>query len=196
MAFDGGTILFPISYIFSDVLTEVYGYAKARRVVWAGFICLALASLTFFFVRILPGEATWQGYAGQGAYDAILGGMSTGGIVLASLAGYWLGNFSNNFILAKMKVLTKGRFLWMRTIGSTLVGELFDSVTFILIATLFGVFPWSLFITLALTNYIFKCSIEALMTPVTYQVVRFLKRAENEDYYDKGTNFTPFKIQE
>ncbi|MFZ5883237.1 MAG: queuosine precursor transporter, partial [Chloroflexota bacterium] len=117
MAFDAGTILFPVSYIFGDVLTEVYGYKRSRRVIWAGFAALALSAVVFGIVRALPGEATWQGYAGDDAYDAILGGMSSGGIVLASLAAYWAGEFSNSFTLAKMKVLTNGRWLWMRTIG-------------------------------------------------------------------------------
>ena len=117
MAFDAGTILFPVSYIFGDILTEVYGYRRSRRVIWAGFACLALSAVIFWIVRIMPGEATWQGYAGDAAYNAILGGMSTGGIVLASLAGYWTGEFTNSFILAKMKVLTNGRWLWTRTIG-------------------------------------------------------------------------------
>jgi hypothetical protein len=192
MAFDAGTILFPVSYIFGDILTEVYGYKKSRRVIWLGFACLALSAVIFGIVRALPGEVTWQGYAGDGAYDAILGGMSTGGIVLASLAGFWTGEFTNSFILAKMKVLTKGRWLWTRTIGSTLVGELVDTVMFVVVASVFGVFPWSLFLALTVTNYLFKCGIEALMTPVTYGIVGFLKRAENEDFYDKETNFNPF----
>jgi len=194
LAFDAGTLLFPISYIFGDILTEVYGYKRSRRVIWTGFICLGLSAFVFWIVRMLPGEATWQQYAGQNAYNAILGGMSSGGIVLASLLGYWTGEFSNSFTLAKMKILTGGRWLWTRTIGSTLVGELVDSLVFILIASLFKVFPWSLFVTLVLTNYIFKCSIEALMTPVTYLVVNGLKLREHEDYYDRATNFTPFQI--
>ena len=192
MAFDAGTILFPISYIFGDILTEVYGYKNSRRVIWTGFLCLALASATFWAVSHLPGESTWQGYAGDAAYNAILGGMSSGGIVLASLAAYAMGEFSNSFILAKMKVLTQGRWLWTRTIGSTIVGELIDSATFIAIASLFGVFPWSLFSTLVFTNYLFKVAIETIMTPVTYLAVDRLKRAENEDYYDRDTNFNPF----
>ncbi len=192
MAFDAGTILFPISYIFGDILTEVYGYKNSRRVIWTGFFCLALASVTFWAVSHLPGEGTWQGYAGDAAYNAILGGMSSGGIVLASLAAYAMGEFSNSTILAKMKVLTRGRWLWTRTIGSTLVGELIDSATFIAIATLFGVFPWSLFTSLVFTNYLFKVAIEAAMTPLTYLAVNGLKRAENEDYYDRDTNFNPF----
>jgi uncharacterized integral membrane protein (TIGR00697 family) len=194
MAFDAGTILFPLSYIFGDVLTEVYGYKQSRRVIWAGFVCLALSAVVFWIIRLMPGEATWQGYAGDDAYNAILGGMSTGGIVLASLAGYWTGEFTNSFILAKMKVLTQGRWLWARTIGSTIFGQLVDTVMFVVVASAFGVFPWSLFLTLTVTNYLFKCVVEALMTPVTYVVVGALKRAENEDYYDRGTNFNPFTV--
>jgi queuosine precursor transporter len=194
MAFDAGTLLFPVSYIFGDILTEVYGYKRSRRVIWTGFFCLALTSVVFWLVRILPGEATWQEYAGQNAYNVILGGMSTGGIVLASLIGYWAGEFSNSFTLAKMKILTRGRWLWSRTIGSTLVGELVDTLFFVFVASLFRVFPWSLFVTLVLTNYIFKCSVEALMTPLTYLVVNRLKHFEHEDYYDRNTNFTPFQI--
>jgi len=192
MAFDAGTILFPVSYIFGDILTEVYGYKNSRRVIWAGFFCLALSGLIFWIVRSLPGEATWQSYAGDAAFNAILGGMSTGGIVLASLAGYWTGEFANSFILAKLKILTDGRWLWIRTIGSTILGELADTVIFVVVASLFGVFPWSLFLTLTVTNYLFKCGVEALMTPITYVVVNALKRAEDEDYYDRGTNFNPF----
>ncbi|NOT05863.1 MAG: queuosine precursor transporter [Anaerolineales bacterium] len=195
MAFDAGTILFPIGYVFGDILTEVYGYQRSRRVIWTGFFSLALAALVFWVISILPGEVTWQGYAGDKAYQSILGGMSSGGIVLASLAGFWLGEFSNSFILAKMKILTRGRWLWSRTIGSTLVGELVDTVMFVVVASAFGVFPWSLFLTLTLTNYLFKVAVEVLMTPVTYLVVRALKRAEGEDYYDRDTNFNPFVMQ-
>ena len=194
LAFDAGTLLFPISYIFGDILTEVYGYKRSRRVIWTGFAALAVSALVFWIVQRLPGEATWQEYAGDAAYSAILGGMSSGGIVLASLAAYWLGEFSNSFVLAKMKILTDGRWLWTRTIGSTLVGELVDSAVFIAIASLFGIFPWSLFVTLSLTNYLFKTATEAVFTPITYIVVNSLKRVENEDYYDRETNFNPFTI--
>ena len=195
MAFDAGTILFPIGYVFGDILTEVYGYQRSRRVIWTGFFALALAALIFWVISILPGEVTWQGYAGDEAYQSILGGMSSGGIVLASLAGFWLGEFSNSFILAKMKILTSGRWLWSRTIGSTLVGEMVDTVMFVVVASAFGVFPWSLFLTLTLTNYLFKVAVEVLMTPVTYLIVRVLKRAEGEDFYDRDTNFNPFVMQ-
>lgn len=194
MAFDAGTILFPVSYIFGDVLTEVYGYKRSRRVIWAGFACLALSAVVLWLVRVMPGEATWQGYAGDAAYNAILGGMSTGGIVLASLAGYWTGEFTNSFTLAKMKVLTDGRWLWARTIASTILGQLVDTVMFVVVASTFGVFPWSLFLTLTVTNYLFKCAVEILMTPVTYATVNGLKQAEAEDYFDRDTNFNPFTM--
>ena len=194
MAFDAGTLLFPVSYIFGDVLTEVYGYKNSRKVIWTGFACLAVSAVIFWLVKIMPGEAQWKIYAGDAAYLAILGGMSSGGIVLASLAGYWSGEFTNSFILAKMKILTHGRWLWMRTIGSTIAGEMVDTVIFVAIASLFKVFPWSLFVTLTVTNYLFKVGVESLMTPVTYLVVNKLKKEENEDYYDRGTNFNPFLV--
>ncbi len=195
LAFDAGTLLFPISYIFGDVLTEVYGYRRSRRVIWAGFGAAALMSATLWLVGRMPGEEQWQNYAGQASYDAILGGVSSGGIVVASLVAYFAGEFSNSFVLAKMKVWSQGRYLWMRTIGSTLVGEGVDSTLFVVIACLFGVFPWSVALTLIVTNYIFKVGVETIMTPVTYQIVALLKRAEHEDYYDIGTDFNPFRLE-
>ena len=191
MAFDAGTLLFPVSYIFGDVLVEVYGFKRSRRVIWTGFGMLVLSALLFSAVRAMPGEANWQSYAGQTAYDAILGGMSSGGIVIASLLAYLAGEFSNSIIMAMMKIATKGRWLWMRTIGSTIVGEGVDTIIFVLIATLAGVFQWEVFASLVLTNYLFKVGVEVIFTPITYQVVRFLKKAENEDYYDINTRFTP-----
>jgi uncharacterized integral membrane protein (TIGR00697 family) len=190
LAFDAGTILFPISYIFGDVLTEVYGFRKSRRVIWTGFACLALTAFVLWLVRIMPGEVTWMESTGQAAFNNVLGGISSGGIVLASLAAYLMGAFTNSVILARLKVATKGRWLWMRTIGSTLVGEGVDSIIFVAVACLMGVFPWSLFLILVVTNYIFKSLIEVLMTPVTYWVVGKLKRAENEDYFDTKTRFS------
>ena len=193
LAFDAGTILFPVSYIFGDVLTEVYGYRRSRRGIWAGFSALALTALVFWLVGRMPGEATWESYAGQKAYEQILGGISSGGIVLASLLAYFAGEFTNSYVLARMKLLTRGRWLWTRTIGSTLVGEAVDSLIFVTVACAAGVFPWSLFWTLALTNYLFKVAIEVIFTPFTYWVVGVLKRLENEDFYDWGTNFNPFR---
>ncbi len=186
--FDGGTLLFPLSYIFGDILTEVYGYKKSRHVIWLGFFSALMMSLIFIIVGKLPGAPGWNN---QSAYDAILG--LTPRIVIASLIAYTCGEFSNSFILAKMKIWTKGKMLWTRTIGSTIIGEFIDSILFILIA-FFGVFPNSLLITLIISNYIFKTCVEVLFTPLTYRVVSFLKKKEHEDYYDIGTNFNPFII--
>lgn len=194
LAFDAGTLLFPISYIFGDVLTEVYGFRRSRRVIWSGFAALAFSSLVLGVVRIMPGEAAWQGYAGQEAFDAILGGVSSGGIVIASLVAYLVGEFSNSVVLAKLKVATQGKLLWVRTIGSTLVGQGVDTLIFITIATVFKVFPWEIWASLVVSNYIFKVGIETIMTPATYWVVNKLKQKENEDYYDKNTKFKFFAI--
>jgi len=192
LAFDGGTILFPISYIFGDIITEVYGYRASRRVIWTGFIALSLTSLLFLVLRFLPGDAVWESYAGTAAFDAILGGMSTGGIAVASLAGYWIGEFSNSIILSRLKVLMKGRALFVRTIGSSLVGELLDSLAFVFVASLTGVFGWELFVTLVVTNYLFKLSVEVILFPLTLLVVRKLKKTEKIDTYDVGIRFNPF----
>jgi len=186
--FDGGTILFPISYIFGDILTEVYGYKRSRRVIWAGFGCAALTAITLGIVGVLPAAAGWEH---QDAYMAILG--QTPRIVIASLIAYFAGEFSNSFILAKMKVWTRGRFLWSRTIGSTLVGEGVDTLLFVSIAFA-GALPAELLLSIIISNYLFKCGIEALATPLTYRLVRFLKQVEGEDYYDTDTNFNPFKL--
>ncbi|MCB0194929.1 MAG: queuosine precursor transporter [Anaerolineae bacterium] len=194
LAFDAGTLLFPISYIFGDILTEVYGYKKARRVIWSGFGAALLMSLTFWIVGLMPGEAFWEEYAGQDAFNAILGGVATGGIVIASLGAYFAGEFSNSYILARMKVAMQGRQLWARTIGSTLVGQGVDTIIFVVLAALFGVFPWEIVASLIVANYIFKVAIEILFTPVTYAVVGFLKKSEQEDYYDRDTNFNPFSL--
>ncbi len=194
LAFDAGTLLFPISYIFGDILTEVYGYKKSRRVIWAGFMAAGLMSLSFWVIGLMPGEVLWQEYAGQEAYNIILGGVATGGIIIASLAAYFAGEFSNSYVLAKMKVATRGRWLWTRTIGSTLVGQGVDTVIFVVIASALGVFPWAIALTLIVSNYIFKVGIEVILTPVTYRAVNFLKQAEAEDYYDRQTNFNPFSL--
>jgi hypothetical protein len=187
--FDGGTLLFPLSYIFGDILTEVYGYKKTRAVIWLGFFMALLMSLVFIVVGKLPAADGWNN---QNAYDLILG--LTPRIVFASLVAYTCGEFSNSYILAKMKIWTKGKMLWARTIGSTLVGEFFDSIIFIVIA-FSGILPNSLLVTLIISNYIFKILIEILFTPFTYKIVNFLKKKENEDYYDIDTNFNPFSLK-
>jgi uncharacterized integral membrane protein (TIGR00697 family) len=185
LAFDGGTLLFPLVYVLGDVLTEVYGFRTTRRVIWTGFAALAISALVFFVLGVLPPEAFWEAETGGDiAYNAILGGISSGGIVLASLSAYLAGEFSNAAILSKLKVKMKGRLLWVRTIGSTLVGELLDTFIFVLIASAAGVFGWELFWPLVITNYILKCSIEALMTPFTYWASGFLKKKEGVDVFD------------
>ena len=191
---DAGTFLFPISYIFGDVLVEVYGYRRSRRVIWAGFGASALMAGTLWLVGRLPGEAVWESNAGQGAYDAILGGVSSGGIIVASLVAYFAGEFLNSFVMAKMKIWSGGHLLWMRTIASTLVGEGADTALFIGIASAFGVFAWESALALIVTNLIIKVGVEALATPITYQIVNRLKKAEQEDYFDRGTNFSPFRL--
>jgi len=184
LAFDGGTILFPFAYVLGDVLTEVYGFKTARRVIFTGFAALALTALVFFLLGKLPPEAGWAAETGgNAAYNAILGGISGGGIVVASLSAYLVGELSNSLVLSKLKVIMKGRMLWVRTIGSTLVGEFLDTAIFVLIATAAGVFPKEIFLSLVLTNFILKCAIEAAVTPLTYWASGFLKRKEGIDVY-------------
>lgn len=192
LLFDAGTLVFPISYIFGDILTEVYGYKRSRRVIWAGFGATLLLGFFVWLTGVLPGEAEWQGYAGDEAYSAILGGVS--GLIVASMVAYFAGEFSNSFTLAKMKIWTAGRLLPLRTIGSTLIGQGIDTTIFFLIATALGVFPVELLLSLIVTNYILKVGLEVLLTPVTLQIIKHLKRVENEDYYDHQTNFNPFRL--
>jgi queuosine precursor transporter len=187
--FDGGTILFPLSYIFGDVLTEVYGYQKARKVIWTGFFSAFLMSVTLYIVQLLPPAAGWLN---QTSYENILGFVPR--IVLASLIAYFAGEFSNSYILSKMKIFTKGRFLWTRTISSTLVGEGIDTAIFCFVA-FYGVLSTDLLLAVIISNYIFKCSVEILFTPATYAIVKFLKKKESEDHYDYGVNYNPFKVE-
>ena len=188
LVFDAGTLIFPLSYIFGDILTEVYGFKRARKVIWTGFAAAILMSLVFAVVSLLPSEASWTG---QATYDSILGVVPR--LVIASLIAYFAGEFSNSFVLAKMKIWSKGKNLWQRTIGSTLVGEAVDTAIFATVAFL-GVLPMDILIALIISNYIFKVGVEVLFTPITYAVVNFLKRAENSDVYDTKTNFSPFVI--
>ncbi|NJO40431.1 MAG: queuosine precursor transporter [Cyanobacteria bacterium CRU_2_1] len=192
LTFDGGTLLFPLSYIFGDILTEVYGYARSRKVIWLGFISALLMSVSFIVVGRLPSAAEWTN---QDAYNAILG--YTPRIVAASLIAYFAGEFSNSFILARLKIITRGKWLWIRTIGSTLVGQVVDTALFILIAfTNTDIVPNSLLPTLIVSNYLFKCGIEILFTPMTYWITGWLKQQEQEDYYDLNTDFNPFRISD
>jgi uncharacterized integral membrane protein (TIGR00697 family) len=187
--FDGGTLLFPISYIFDDVLTEVYGYSEARKVIWIGFLCAGMMSLIVWIIGVLPSNSEWTN---QAAYNTILG--TTPRIVLASLLAYCAGSFSNSFILSKMKILTKGKWLWTRTIGSTIVGEGVDTLIFIGVAFM-GIYSIPLLISIVISNYVFKVGFEVVVTPVTYKVVAFLKNVEKVDMYDYGTNYNPFVLQ-
>jgi uncharacterized integral membrane protein (TIGR00697 family) len=187
--FGAGVLFFPISYIFNDVLTEVYGYARARKVVWAGFGAIVFASFMSWVIVTLPPAMGWND---QQAYETVFG--QTPRIVFASLSAFFVGEFANSYVLAKMKLRTNGRYLWMRTIGSTIVGEAVDSMVFYPLAFL-GVWDAHLVLQVMISNYTIKCAWEALVTPVTYKVVNFLKRAEQEDYYDHKTNFTPFSIE-
>jgi uncharacterized integral membrane protein (TIGR00697 family) len=187
-SFGAGVLFFPISYIFGDVLTEVYGYARARKVVWAGFGALAFASFMSWAILAFPPDPGWPH---QAAYETVFG--ATPRIVFASLVAYFCGEFCNSYVLAKMKLFTEGRFLWARTIGSTIVGEAVDSLVFYPTAFL-GMWQTDLVLRVMVANYVLKVLWEAVMTPVTYRVVNFLKRAESEDYYDRNTNFTPFSL--
>ena len=188
--FVAGVIFFPISYFFGDVLTEVYGYARDRRVVWSGFAALLFASIMSQVVVYLPPADFWRDH--QAAVEAVFG--STPRIIAASILAFWCGSFVNSFVLAKMKVLTQGRWLWTRTIGSTLCGELVDTVLFTTVAFA-GTMTHNELMTVMTTQYVLKSSWEVLSTPLTYKLVNFLKRAEKEDYYDRDTNFTPFSLR-
>lgn len=186
---DSGTLLFPISYIFGDVLVEVYGYARSRRVIWLGFGFNLFAALLFAIIVALPPSPEWQM---QEAFATILG--QTPRIVAGSLIAFWCGEFVNSYVMAKMKILTGGQYLWTRTIGSTLVGQAVDTVLFQTIAFA-GVWETPLLLRVILWNYTAKVLYEALATPITYAVVGFLKRAEQEDYYDYDTDFNPFTLR-
>ena len=188
LTFGAGNLFFPLSYLFGDVLTEVYGYARARRVVWAGFAALLFASVMSAIVVHLPPAPGWEG---QEVIEAAFG--STWRIALSSLIGYFCGEFANSYTLAKMKVRTQGRHLWSRTIGSTLVGEACDTVVFYPLA-FYGTWPTDLLLKVMMANYIIKVGWEVVATPVTYRVVAALKRIEQEDHYDRDTAFTPFSL--
>jgi len=189
LTFGGGILFFPISYFFNDILTEVYGYARSRKVVWAGFISLFFTMIMAQVIIALPPAKGWM-Y--QQAYEIVYG--QTPRIVAASLVAFLCGEFTNSFVLAKMKIFSRGKFLWTRTIGSTIAGEAVDSIIFYPAAFL-GFWSGSLLIRVMIMNYLIKVIWEIIATPLTYLVVGFLKHAENEDHYDHGTNFTPFSLR-
>jgi hypothetical protein len=191
--FEFGTaiLFFPLSYVFGDVLTEVYGYARSRRVIWAGFAAMFFAAFMSWVVVKMPAAPGWKG---QQAYEMIFG--NTPRIVLASLVAFWAGEFANSFVLAKMKIRTGGRHLWTRTIGSTIVGEGVDSLIFYPLAFFnSSIMTNEQAVKVMIGNYLLKVGWEMIITPITYQIVNFLKRAEQEDYYDRDTNFNPFTLE-
>ncbi len=189
--FGAGVLFFPISYLFGDVLTEVYGYARSRKVIWAGFGAMIFASFMSVVVTYLPSAPTMDPEK-QSAIEMIFG--QTPRIVIASMLAFWLGEFSNSFVLAKMKILTAGKWLWSRTIGSTFAGEAVDSLVFYPVA-FYGIWSGKQIISVMIGNYFLKVLWEVLATPFTYKLVGFLKRAEDEDYYDTETDFSPFTIE-
>lgn len=188
--FGTGVLFFPLSYLFGDILTEVYGYARSRKVIWAGFGALIFASLMAYIVTSLPAASTMSPES-QASVNAIFG--QTWRIVAASLLAFWAGEFVNSFVLAKMKLWTEGKYLWTRTIGSTVGGEAVDSIIFYPIAFL-GTWPTEQVVSVMIGNYILKVLWEVLATPFTYKIVGFLKRAEHEDHFDRDTNFNPFTL--
>ena len=183
-----GIVTFPISYIFGDVLTEVYGYRQARQVIWLGFFCNLIVVVAIWLGQVLPPASFWDG---QAAYERILG--YTPRLLVASFLAYLVGEFSNSFVLAKMKIATKGRWLWSRTIGSTLVGEGLDSLVFMTLAFV-GTIPMANLASAIVTQWLVKSAYEAAVTPLTYAVVNFLKRKEGLDVYDYDTHFNPLRI--
>ena len=187
-AFDGGTFLFPLTYIFGDLLTEVYGYARSRRVIWFGLAMNLLATLTFSLVAALPESADSPT---KGAFGVVFAFAPR--ILLASTLAFFVGEFLNSYVLARLKLLTGGKWLWTRTIGSTLIGQGADTLVFSLVA-FWGVLPTDVLWGLVLFNYLYKVAFEVLLTPVTYVVVSFLKRAEGVDTFDRRTNFNPFRL--
>ena len=191
VSFGAGVLFFPISYVFGDILTEVYGYARSRRVIWAGFAGLAFAALMAWIVVWLPPAPFWTN---QAAYEIVFG--STWRIAAASLIGFLCGEFVNSFVLAKMKILMKGRRLWMRTVGSTILGEGVDSLIFYPLAFWgSGLIPDDKLPQIMLVQFVSKVAVEVMFTPLTYAVVGWLKRAEKEDYYDISTDFNPFTLK-
>ena len=192
VTFGAGVLFFPISYIFGDILTEVYGYGRDRRVVWAGFGALAFASIMALVVISLPPHDSEFMKSYQAHLEGVFG--NSWRIALGSMIAFWCGSFSNSYVLAKMKLWTQGKWLWTRTIGSTAIGEAVDTSLFYVIA-FYGIWATDDLIKIAIMQYVLKTSWEVVMTPVTYRIVAFLKKAENEDYYDRDTNFTPFSLK-
>lgn len=197
LSFGAGVLFFPLSYVLGDVMTEVYGYARARRVIWAGFFAAGFAAAMAAFITAMPPDSAWNILVGgditrQRAFELNFGQAPR--IVLASVIALWAGEFVNAFVMARMKVWSNGKALWQRTIGSTAAGQAVDSVIFYPLAFA-GIWSWKLILTVLVTNYALKVAWEALLTPVTYRIIGGLKRAEGVDIYDKKTEFTPFSVR-
>lgn len=194
ITFGAGNIFFPISYIFGDVLAEVYGYARARKVIWAGFFSLIFASIMAQVVIWLPPNPSEPlNVVYQPAIQLLFG--NTWRVVAGSMVAFWVGDFANSLVLTKMKIMTEGRHLWTRTIGSTIVGQALDSLIFYPIA-FFGIWKTSELLKVLAINWLFKILVEVFLTPLTYAVVKFLKQAEQEDFYDRNTDFSPFSLRD
>ena len=188
--FGAGVMFFPLSYLFGDVLTEVYGYKRSRRVIWAGFASLAFTTAMTWVIVALPPAGSWQN---QSAWETVFA--NSWRIVSASLIAYLVGEWVNSVVLAKMKIWTSGKHLWARTIGSTVAGEAVDSVLFYPLA-FYAIWSDELLVNVMIANYLLKVATEVVLTPFTYLVVGYLKRVENEDFYDIGTNFSPLPGQD
>lgn len=188
--FTSGIILFPLSYLLGDVLTEVYGYARSRRIIWIGFWSLIFSTTIVQIILLMPPADGWYN---QRAYETVLGNVPR--TVISSIIAFWAGEFTNSFVIAKMKIFTKGKYLFTRTIGSTVCGEAVDTLIFYPLA-FYGLpsFPLELILKIMITNYTLKVLWEVFATPITYKVVEFLKKKENEDYYDYKTDFSPFHV--
>ena len=188
--FSGAIFIFPLTYIFGDILTEIYGYRATRKIIWSAFVALILMSLAYLFVQRLPAASFW---GGQEAYATILGFVPR--IVTGSIIAFFIGEFCNSFVLSRMKVWMNGKHLWMRTIGSTIVGEGVDTIVFVLIA-FYGTLPLAALFTIIWSGYLFKVGYEIIATPITYLIVGWLKKAEGIDVYDRGINYNPFHLSD
>lgn len=192
IVFTGADLIFPLAYLLGDVLTEVYGFARSRLVIWTGLAANVLLSAVVWLVGVLPGEPGWVADGGQEAWEMLLGLAPR--IAIASLLAYVVGEFLNSYVLARLKVATQGKHLWLRTIGSSLVGQGVDTLIFFPIAYA-GEWPWSLILRIMAVAYVMKVSVEVFFTPLTYAVVTFLKRRTGIDVFDRNTRFNPFRIK-
>lgn len=187
--FTGAIFIFPVSYIFGDILTEVYGYKESRKIIWAGFFALVFMSICYYFVQVLPASPFWPG---QSYYETILGLVPR--IVFASIVGYFIGEFVNSYVLSKMKIITKGKHMWSRFVGSTIVGQFFDTIFFVTIG-FYGIVPNMVLPNLIFSGYIAKVLVEIVLIPVSYIVVHKLKKLEGIDTFDHGVNYNPFHFK-